>query len=41
MPVSQCFLLSEDIPTTLQKGKKNAGMDGAMEELNIHIDKLK
>lgn len=41
VPVSQCFLLSEDIPTTLQKGKKNAGMDGAMEELNIHIDKLK
>ena len=39
--VSQCFLLSENIPTSLQKGKRNAGLDTAMEELNLHIEKIR
>ena len=39
--VSQCFLLSKEIPATLQKGRKNAGLDGALEELNLHIQKIK
>ncbi|KAK3611560.1 hypothetical protein CHS0354_018075 [Potamilus streckersoni] len=41
VPPSQCFLLSKAIPTALQKGKKNSGLDQAMKELDLHIEKLK
>ncbi|XP_060590917.1 MYND-type zinc finger-containing chromatin reader ZMYND8-like isoform X3 [Ruditapes philippinarum] len=41
VPVSQCFLLSKNIPTSLQKGKKNNGLDMAIEELNLHVKKLR
>ncbi|KAL3892310.1 hypothetical protein ACJMK2_004527 [Sinanodonta woodiana] len=41
VPPSQCFLLSKASPTALQKGKKNSGLDQAMKELDLHIEKLK
>ncbi|XP_052763321.1 protein kinase C-binding protein 1-like isoform X2 [Mya arenaria] len=41
VPPSQCFLLSKNIPTSLQKGKRNQGLDMAIRELNIHIKKLR
>ncbi|XP_064596606.1 MYND-type zinc finger-containing chromatin reader ZMYND8-like isoform X2 [Liolophura sinensis] len=40
VPVSQVFLLSETIPTAF-RNKKAGGFDQAMEELQIHIDKIR
>lgn len=40
VPVSQCYLLSEDIPTPISK-KKKSGFEPSMEELAVHIQRIK
>ena len=39
VPVGQVYLLSKDPPVSIKKGR--GGYDQSMEELNLHIQRLK